>query len=337
MMTEVAAPSACSVAPPRRAVVFLALLLGTLGPPAFAGVPPIEFAGSRAARPSDELPLPVLPDSGPLPQAKVDSMLAVSNNPGEYPTTRYTVFDVDLDGDRSNEQIVQIARISERRNYSRAWWGIYQDGKLARVLFWSSGEERQRISQIQPPASFRDEADSLTFYSAVPEFFPAVDIVTYGDLTGDGREEIVVWMAGRGFAVGVVRGGLVPVILSPTEEGLREVFRVNLAYIHVVGKEAVAKGVPECTVRSFRLRTRYRSTTSVSDLLLEPWSPLPADSICTATLYDERLIPHDPDAWMPIAPLQPEEAIPDEWMVSRWDGTRYGGLWFAGSAKKAAK
>jgi hypothetical protein len=301
--------------------------------PAFAKVPPIQFAGSRPARPSDELPIPVFPDAGPVEQAKVDSMLTVSNNPGEYPTSRYTVFEVDLDADGANEQIVQLARITERRNYSRAWWGIYQGGHLEQLLFWNSGEERTRIGEIRPPESFRDAADSLTFVSSIPEFFPAVDVVTFGDLTGDGQAEIVVWMAGRAFAPSKVQGVLVPLILSPSPEGLREVFRVNLVHTLVLGEKPVAMGLPRCVATSFRLRTRYRSTTRASDLLLEPWTLVPADSLCNAVLYDERLIPHDPDVWMPIQPLQPEESVPDEWVVSRWDGTMFGGLWFAGAAK----
>lgn len=301
--------------------------------PALAKIPPIQFAGSRSARPSDELPIPVFPDEGPLEQARVDSMLTQQNNPGEYPVTRYGVFSVDLDQDGVQEQIVQLARITERRNYSRAWWGIYQGGHLDQLLFWSSGEERARIGEIRPPESFRDAADSLTFVSSIPEFFPAVDVVTYGDLTGDGKVEIVVWMAGRAFAPGKVQGVLVPLILSPGPEGLREVFRVNLLHTLVLGEKLVAHGLPKCTAVSYRLRTRFRSTTNASDLLLEPWTLMPADSICTAVLYDERLIPHDPDAWMPIQPLRAEERIPNEWMVSRWDGAKFSGLWFAGAAK----
>jgi hypothetical protein len=322
-----------------RATAVVALLILVAGAcivvPSLAGaeVPAIEFAGSRPARPSDDLPISVFPDEGPLERAKVDSMLTVANDPGEYPTTRYAVFPVDLDADGESEEIVQLARISERRNYSRAWWGIYQGRRLARLLFWSAGEERARIAQIRRPESIRDAADSLAFVSSIPEFFPAVDVVTYGDLTGDGHAEIVVWMAGRAFAPGKVQGVLVPLILSPGPEGLREVFRVNLLHARVLGEKTVARGLPECTVSSYRLRTRYRSTTRSSDLLLEPWSPVPADSVCRAVLYDERMIPHDPDAWMPIRPLEPEEAVPDGWMVSRWEETGFGGLWFAGAAR----
>ncbi len=315
------------------AVVALGILAGgsiVRGGPA---LPPVEFAGSRPARPSEPPAIP-LPDRAPLPGGKADSLILALSGGKHYPETRYDLFEVDLDGDERPETIAQISRITNLGFYSRCWWGIYSKGRLDQVLYWNRPDERTRISRIRPPESLRDQADSLSFLHSIPEFFPAVDVTRYADLTGDGRSEIAVWMAGRALNVGIVQGALTCLILSPGPDGIHEVFRAPLLMIRNTKAPPGAATKTICVTSAFRLRARDRRAGGAKDLVLEPWRPdMPPDTLCRTLGFDERDLPHDPDLWFPLKPLAGGASVSPDWLVSQWDGTRFGGYRFVRDAK----
>lgn len=317
-----------------RPHVVLGVLVAALaaGDSAWSGpnLPEISFAGSQAPRwanPDDDCPLPFPPDA-PIAGTKADSLIVLLSGGKQYPETRYDLFQVDLDNDDRPEEIAQVSRITAAGFHSRCWWGVYSRGQRDQVLFWSRATERTSIGRMRRPGSLRDKADTLSFMHSIPEFFPAVDVVKFADLTGDGKPEIVVWMAGRALSVGNIQGMITPLILSATSDSIREVFRGTLLFVRH------SKAPPDypkdtyCGVTSFRLHSRLRHAAGPLDLLIEPWLPTAdKDSLCLL-LGDERNLPHDPDVWFPLRPLPPDAPIPQDWMVSRWDGRRYGGYWF---------
>ena len=295
-------------------------------------LPPLEFMGSRAPSAS-EPPVVPLPEGGPLPAAAVDSIIVdVDHQPGGA-TTRYDIFVVDLDGDGNPEKIVQIVRVTSAGIYSRCWWGIYAGGRLDQVLYWSYPEQRTRLSRLASPGLRRDAADSLGFIGSVPEFLPAQDILSYADLTGDGRPEIVVWMMQGARTFVDAQAVLAPAILSPMPDGFKTIFRTYLLRTRTPRSPSPASGRRPCSALSFRLHTRARRAGGPLDLLLEPWGPLPPDSLCVLSLLDERDVPHDPDEWMPLKPMLADAAVPEDWLISRWEGDHFGGLWLVRDVK----
>jgi hypothetical protein len=318
----------------RLALLFLSILLvlGVLPARADSEIQPIQFCGSRPARPTEPPWIP-LPEKAPLTLAQADSVIRAKAGGAIWPQNRYDIFEVDLDGDGTNEQIAQVARITPLGYYSETWWGVYAGGKLNQVLYWFYAEERSRIARIPRPTSLRDKADSLGFQSSVPEFYPAVDVTSCGDITGDGKPEIVVWMIGRIAQNPTVRAFMSPAILSPGASGLDQIFRGNLILAQRKGVVRGKEGVPECRAVSFRLRTRIRKAGGARDLLLEPWMPISPDSLCMSGWVDERGLPHDPDQWMPVAPLGPRDPVPPNWVISRWEDGKYGGYWFVKDVK----
>ncbi len=320
--------------PNRRAVAFLSVLLAIVVLPARSGpgIPTIQFCGSRPARPAEPPWIP-LPEDKPLTILQADSLIQAKAGTAMWPQNRYDLFDVDLDGDGTSERIAQVARITSMGYYSECWWGVYGGGKLSQVLYWFYAEERSRLAKYPRPENLRDKADSLGFQSGVPEFYPAVEIVSCGDITGDGASEIVVWMIGRMAQSPTVRTFMSPVILSPGPDGLVPVFRGNSLLTSRRGVLRGKEGTPECRALAFRLHTRVRKAGGPRDILLEPWMPVPPDSLCMAGWVDERDIPHDPDQWMPVAAIGPDEKVPPDWVISRWETGKYGGFWFVKDVK----
>ena len=312
--------------PPALAIL---LALAVADRPSFA-LPPISFSGGRPAKIGEQPVIP-LPELAPLPPAKADSIIVAISNGEKYPQTRYDIFDVDLDDDGKPEQIAQVARISSAGWFSRCWWGVYAGGRLDQVVYWNYNEQRDNISKIGIPQSFRDGADSLGFLQAVPEFYPAVDIVKYADLTGDGKPEYVVWTIGRVATPSRGTGLVCPVVLSPTPDGFREIFRTWTTFVvcRVTGPQQRAY---EATC--YRIHTRPGKTAGGLDLLLEEVAaPAPADSMCRMVGLEERLLPRDPDEWMPLKPMAASAPVPKEWMIARWDGVTYQGLQFVRNVK----
>ena len=320
--------------PIRRITVFLWILLAAGVLPARSGtdVPPIQFCGSRVARPTEPPWIP-LPEKAPLTLAQADSVIREKAGGAIWPSNRYDLFSVDLDGDGTMEQIAQVARITSMGYYSECWWGVYAGGGLRQILYWFYAEERTRLAKYPRPVSLRDRADSLGFQSAVPEFYPAVDVTSIGDITGDGKPEIVVWMIGRVAQAPTVKTFMSPVILSPGPDGLRDVFRGNVILAQRKGVYKGQGGTPECKAFAVRLHTRVRRAGGPRDILMEPWMPIPADSLCMAGWVDERDLPHDPDQWMPATAIGPSDPVPGNWIVSRWEDGKYGGFWFVKDVK----
>jgi hypothetical protein len=294
-------------------------------------IPPIQFCGSRPARPVEPPWIP-LPESRPLTIVQADSVIQAKVEASAWPRNRYDIFEVDLDGDGVPEQIAQVARLTIMGYYSQCWWGIYGGGKRIQILYWFYPEERAQLAKLARPRAFRDEADSLGFESALPEFSPAVDVVSCGDITGDGAPEVVVWMLGRIASSPTVRTSMAAVILSPGPQGLMQAFRANT----LVTSRSVVPGreeTLECQATAFRLHNRISRAGGARDLLLEPWLPEPPDSLCMAGWLDERDVPHDPDQWMPVAAMGPDDAIPPDWIISRWVGGKYEGFRFVKDVK----
>jgi hypothetical protein len=297
--------------------------------PSFA-LPPISFSGGRPAK-INEQPVIPLPDLAPLPPAQADSIIVAISKGEKFPETRYDIFDVDLDDDGKPEQIAQITRITAAGWPNRSWWGVYAGGRLDQVVYWNYPEQRENISKIQFPGSFRDSADSLGFVQSVPEFYPASDIVKYADLTGDGKPEYVVWMVGRATTPSRGTGLICPVILSPTPDGYKEVFRTWTTFV-VCRVTGPGQRSYEATCR--RLHTRTRKTGLGMDLLLEKVAlPVKPDSLCRLVGQDERFLPRDPDEWMPLKPMASSAPVPKDWMIARWDGVTYQGLQFVRDVK----
>ncbi len=294
---------------------------------------PIQFAGSRQAGPNDRPPLVPLPLKGPLSITAADSILILLQEKHPRVKILYDLFDVDLDADGAPERIAQVAVITVLGYYGECWWGVYKSGIRDQILYWSYPEERTRLTTWPRPRGLRDQADSLHFISNVPEFYPAVDILEYGDLTGDGRSEIAVWLAGRVANGPTVRGFLSPVILSPTQSNLEEVFRSILLFTQRTGLKKGDPGRAPCKVNGYRLYSRVRSSGAARDLVMEPWIPWPPDSLCMGAWLDARGLPHDPDLWMPVGGIPADAPIPGDWIISRWDGTRYGGFRFVRDVK----
>ena len=314
------------------AVMLMFLVVGATPARAGSNLPPIEFCGSRVARPIEPPWIP-LPESAPLSVAQADSVIREKAGVAIWPQNRYDLFSVDLDGDGEFEQIAQIARVTSLGYYSECWWGVYGGGGLRQVLYWFYAEERTRLAKYPRPGTLRDRADSLGFQAAVPEFYPAVDVTSCGDITGDGKPEIVVWMIGRIAQAPTVKAFMSPVILSPTPDGLRQVFRGNTILAQRRGTYRGQGGTAECKALALRIHTRVRRSGGPRDILMEPWMPVSPDSLCMAGWVDERGLPHDPDQWMPAAALGPDDPIPGDWIVSRWEDGKYGGFWFAKDVK----
>lgn len=309
----------------------LAVLLAICGAdrPSLA-LPPISFSGSRPAGINEKTVIP-LPEFAPLSPEKADSIIVAISKGEKYPETRYDIFDVDLDDDGAAEQIVQIARISSAGWFSRCWWGVYAGGKLDQVISWTYNEQRDNIAKIGIPESFRDSADSLGFIQAVPEFYPAVDIVKFADLTGDGKPEYVVWTIGK--VANPTRGvGLVcPVILSPTPSGYTEIFRTWTTFV-VCRVTGPGQRTYETTCR--RIHSRPRKSAAGYDLLLEEVAaPAKPDSMCRLVGVNENLLPHDPDEWMPPKPMAAGARVPKDWIIAPWDGVSYQGFQFVRNVK----
>jgi hypothetical protein len=295
-----------------------------------SALPPILFSGGRPPKTNERPPIP-LPETGPLPSAKADSIITAQSTGKKYPETRYDIFDVDLDGDGKPEQIAQVVIISMAGWFTQCWWGVYAGGKLDQAVYWNYPEQRDLISTLTLPESFRDSADSLGFQQSIPEFFPAADIVKYGDLTGDGKPEYILWTIGRAVTPRRGTGVVCPIVLSPTPEGLKAIFRTNTVFVNCT---AFGKGERSYTANCYRFHTRSRKTGGALDLLLEKVaSPTRPDSMCNIVALDERLLPHDPDEWMPLKPMAATAAIPKDWMIAQWDGTAYRGLRFVRDVK----
>jgi hypothetical protein len=295
-----------------------------------SALPPISFAGGRPARITEQ-PLIPLPEDAPLSPAKADSIILAHSTGERFPETRYDVFDVDLDDDGKPEQIAQVAWITSTGSFALCWWGVYAGGKIDQVILWNYNEMKDRISDMQAPASFRDSADSLSFHQAVPEFYPALDIVKYGDLTGDGKPEIVVWMVGR-FATQTRWTGVVcPVILSPTPNAYKEIYRGRTAFVDC---KTVGPGKRNSRSRFYRISSRLKKSGGPLDLLLEPRTVKASnDSLCKAVWLDERMLPNNPDEWMPTKPIGASVPVSKDWMITRWDGDHFGGLQFVRDVK----
>lgn len=297
--------------------------------PSFA-LPPITFSGGRPATIKERSIIP-LPELAPLSPAKADSIILVISNGEKYPETRYDIFDVDLDDDGKMEQVVQIVRITTAGWFARCWWGVYAGGHLDQVVYWSYGEQRENIAKIQVPETFRDSADSLGFQQAVPEFYPAVDIVKYSDLTGDGRPEYVIWTIGRATTLNRGTGLVCPVILSPGPDGYKEIFRT---WTTLVTCTVTGPGQRAYKTTCSRIHCRPQVGGAGVDLLLENVAaPAPADSMCRMVKLEERLLPHDPDEWMPLKPMVASAPVPKNWMIARFDGMNYEGLQFVRDVK----
>jgi hypothetical protein len=309
-------------------VVVVAVALGDR--PSFA-LPEFSFANSRPAKATEEPVIP-LPNLAPLPPSQADSLMVPNADGQRFPETRYDIFDVDLDDDGKPEQIAQIVRISAGGFYSRAWWGIYAGGKLDQVLYWAYPEERERLRNYPIPMSLRDRADTLSFKQNIPEFYPAVDIVKLGDLTGDGKSEIVIWMTGRAVSPAKGQGVVCPAVISPTPQGYKEIFRSQTV---VAVCERLTPEKPKWARSTcFRIHSRLRKAGGALDLLLEPLTPATSpESLCKLVKLDERQLPHDPDEWMPPKPMGANAPVPKDWIISRWDGTRYGAYWFVKDVK----
>jgi hypothetical protein len=297
-------------------------------------LPPIEIFGSRAPS-AKEAPVVPFPANGPLKVATADSIIAAVVDLEENgPRTRYDTFDVDLDGDGTPEEIAQVARITTAGVYSRCWWGIYAGGKLDQVLYWIYSEQKTRLARLphpqEPPL---DGADSLSVMQSIPEFFPLVDAVACGDITGDGRPETALWMLSAFRQPDLIQSILAYAILSPVADGPpKVVYRGHALY--TAGARSVANGpIAACLARGYRVHTRMRSSGMTTDILLEPWLPMAADSLCDLPRINEILVPHDPDAWMPPFTMSPTAPIPGSWMISRWDGEGFGPLRFVKDVK----
>lgn len=314
------------------ALLAAAIALACGAEPAHA-LKPIEFAGSRQAGPSDRAPIVPLPLKGPLSFETADSIIVILEDARQRSKILYDLFDVDLDGDGAPEKIAQTAVVTLLGYYGECWWGVYKNGYRDQILYWSYPEERTRLSRFPRPERLRDRADSLGFLSSVPEFYPAVEIVECGDLTGDGRSEIAVWLAGRVANNATVRGFLSPVILSPKEDRIAEVFRSILLYTQRTGLKKGDPGKAPCIVSGFRLYSRIRSSDGARDLVMEPWIPLPPDTLCMGPWLDARGLPHDPELWMPVGGIPSNAPIPDDWIIAKWDGNRYGEFRFVRDVK----
>lgn len=320
---------------PILAIVVAAAALAALAAGALA-MPPIEFAGSRPARASDACVVP-LPDDAPIAGAKADSLIALDPLEEVEYRTRYDLFDVDLDGDGEPEQIAQAYRYAPAGFYTRAWWGVYSKGRLDQVLFWSRAEERSRISRMSPPESLRDGADSLGFFHSIPEFFPAVDVTPHDDITGDGRPETVVWMVGRTMNLPLVQGSVAPIVLSPSGDAIRPVYRgmvLMARYLAPVkGDTTRTEGV--CAARAFRLHARAQKAGGPADLLLEPFRIEGEDAICAALRKDDRgALLRDPDEFFPPKTMDASATVPPDWILIPFEGKEYGGYRFVGAGGK---
>ncbi|MDM7914233.1 MAG: hypothetical protein ACE15D_17195 [Candidatus Eisenbacteria bacterium] len=290
-------------------------------------IPPIDFPGARQlssgelAAPETAPPVP-LPEDAPLSFARADSVIAILDADPKNPRTRYDLFPIDLDGDGTTETIAQVARIAAIGVYSRAWWGVYGEGARSQVLFWSQADERKLLSRLRPPDVLANAADSLAFFGTLPEFQPAIEMTSVGDLDGDGRSEIGVLLAGRR-QFRTSRGALIWVLLSPRGDRVEEIFRTRILQVdHARGHE----GAPDfCAARGFRVLRRPASATGEPvELLLEPWLPQPPDSLCSTMIrLDERSFPSDPQEWMPGEPVPASQPLPPGSFTVDWDGSRY--------------
>lgn len=319
-----------------QATVLTILVIATVHGAGVArgALPPIEIYGSRQPR-ANEVPVVPLPTDRPLSIATADSIIAAAVDLEENgPRTRYDIFNVDLDGDGVPEEIAQVARITTAGVYSRCWWGIYAGGKLDQLLYWIYGEQKTRLAGLphpqRPPV---DGADSLSVVQSVPEFLPIVDAVGCGDLTGDGRSETVLWMLSAFRQPNLVQSVLAYAILSPAAGGSpRMIYRGHALYT-AWHRSPTPGPVPLCIARGYRIHTRMRSDETGTDLLLEPWLPMSADSLCGLPRINELFIPHDPDAWMPPFTMSSTAPVPATWMISRWEGEQYGPLHYVNGVK----
>ncbi|MBM3286150.1 MAG: hypothetical protein FJY88_02205 [Candidatus Eisenbacteria bacterium] len=318
-----------------RSVRFLVIASSALAALAFCrtarALEPFSFANARPARLDEVPPIPI-PEEGPLSYQEADSLIQAISGGEKYPETRYQIFDVDLDADGDQEQVVQLARVAQPGIFSRAWWGVYEGGRLDQMLFWNRGIERAAVEKLRVPMSFPNAADSLTFVTSVPEWFPATDVVEYGDLTGDGKSEIVIWMLGATRQMRMGTGVFAPLILSPTPEGLREVFRTYALYVRCTALDP--NGTREYVRKALRLHVRQRKSSPACDIVMEPFVPsVSPDTLCKRLGLDERDLPRDPDEYMPLKRIAPDAKIPGDWFISRWDGSKFGPFKFARDVK----
>jgi hypothetical protein len=122
-------------------------------------------------------------------------------------------------------------------------------------------------------------------------------------------------------------------ILSPEAEGPLEVIYRGHA-LYTAGLRSALNGpITACLARGYRLHTRVRSAATTTDLLLEPWLPMAADSLCDIPRLNELFIPHDPEVWMPPFTMAPAAPIPGDWMIARWNGESFESLRYVKDVK----
>jgi hypothetical protein len=285
--------------------------------------PSFDLMGAREPGPN-EVPLIPFPVNGPIAVMKADSIIRTSIDLEENgPKTRYDIFPVDLDGDGVPEQIVQVARITTAGVYSRCWWGIYVGGKLDQVRYWWYSEQRTRMTRLPHPTEPpKDGADSLSVLQAMPEFFPLVDAVNCGDLTGDGREEVALWHLSAFRQTNFVQSVLVCSIVSSEPDGLKLIYRGHALYTAGV-RELIRGPISGCYAACFRTHKRARVDGKALDLVLEPFVPMSTDTICGIPLLNELFLPHDPAKFMPQDVLPARDKIPGKWMIARYQDGAY--------------